>query len=329
MESARCILEDSKIGNEFWGHAVLTAAHIHNRLPSRSHEDKSPVEHWTGRVPEIGHLRVFGSTTWVHVQSEKRQKLDSKSIECLLVGYEEDAGTRVYRLYGTLKRKVILSRDVIIDKSSKANDANNFSTTTTIEWEKETRTTPTQQREAEKEDFLPLENIVPPLTPMSESGSGILETITVRPRPENESLLHGERERIVDTVPSGNSQQRRSQRVRNSSGHPEHQAQFALLAGQDLEPETLTDALNSPEREHWIAAWQSELTSLAQNNTWVIEPLPEDRSAIGCRWLFRKKEDGRYKARLVAKGYSQQPGIDFDETFAPVAKFTTIRLLLA
>lgn len=50
---------------------------------------------------------------------------------------------------------------------------------------------------------------------------------------------------------------------------------------------------------------------------------------IGCRWLFRKKEDGRYKARLVAKGYSQQPDTDYEETFAPVTRFTTIQLLVA
>jgi len=91
----------------------------------------------------------------------------------------------------------------------------------------------------------------------------------------------------------------------------------------------LTDAVNSEESGHWCEAWESELTFLAKNNTWVIEPLFQGPTAIGCCWLFKRKDDGRYKAHLEAKGYSQRLRIDNAETFALVAKFTTIPLQLA
>jgi len=55
MEGAQCMIEDSRLTKPFWGYAVTTAAHIHNRLPSRLHEYKSPLEHWTGETPSIGH----------------------------------------------------------------------------------------------------------------------------------------------------------------------------------------------------------------------------------------------------------------------------------
>ena len=83
-----------------------------------------------------------------------------------------------------------------------------------------------------------------------------------------------------------------------------------------------------------LKAMQEEYKSLMANGTWELSPVSHNRTPIGCKWVFRAKRDGtghvvRYKARLVVKGFAQVYGVDFHETFAPVAKFTTIRSILA
>ena len=190
MESARYLLEDSKLGKEFWGHTVLTAAHIHNCLPSCSQQNRSPLEHWTGKGPDIGYFRALGSPTWVHIPREKRQKLDPKSVRCLLVGYEEHAETRIYRLYNLEGRKLILSGDIIIDESSATYNTSKVSETATIEWDNGVLPVPVLAKgtEVEHNDFLPQHTIVPQAGPVA-AREGILDSITLRPRLATEPLL--------------------------------------------------------------------------------------------------------------------------------------------
>ena len=114
---ARSLLADANLGNEFRGYAVLATAHIINRMPSRAHEGKSPVEIRGEIKPSIGHLRVFGCPAHVLVPAETRRKIDPKSVRCLFIGYAEDPGTQVYKLYHKETRKTIVSRDVVFDES--------------------------------------------------------------------------------------------------------------------------------------------------------------------------------------------------------------------
>ncbi|KAK8619616.1 hypothetical protein V6N13_135898 [Hibiscus sabdariffa] len=107
----------------------------------------------------------------------------------------------------------------------------------------------------------------------------------------------------------------------------------AILVDQD-EPKTYQEAMASPDSEKWLEAMRSEMDSMSENQVWTLVEPPEGIKPIGCKWVFKKKTDmdgnvQTYKGRLVAKGFRQIHGVDYDETFSPVAMIKSIRILLA
>ena len=121
-----------------------------------------------------------------------------------------------------------------------------------------------------------------------------------------------------------------AQFVSYSNISPTYGAFIASLDSVTL-PKCWQEAKADPK---WRAAMNEELEALDKNKTWQIGPLPAGKKAVGCKWVFIVKQNPngrveRYKAQLVAKGYSQMYGIDYDETFALVAKMSTVRTLIS
>jgi hypothetical protein len=105
---------------------------------------------------------------------------------------------------------------------------------------------------------------------------------------------------------------------------------FTYVISSIFEPKSYKQASSIP---HWQTTMTNEIQALEKNQTWDLVILPQNKTGIGCKWVYRVKfkADGsveRYKVRLVAKGYTQQKGLEFFDTYSLVAKMTTVRVLL-
>lgn len=120
---------------------------------------------------------------------------------------------------------------------------------------------------------------------------------------------------------------------------PRHLEDYVIMAlnaehyVEDL-PQSVQEINNRKDKDKWHEALKEEIDSLRKNRTWTLVELPPGRKPIQSKWIFKIKrnEDGhieRYKARLVVKGCSQRKDFDYKETYAPVTRLTTIRVLLS
>ena len=110
------MLNEKKMHDYFWTEAIATAVYIMNRTPTTAVHGMTPEEKYTGRKPDISHLKVFGCIAYVYIPDERRTKLDPKAKKCIFIGYSLQQ--KGYRCYNPSTRRMQVSRDVVFDEMS-------------------------------------------------------------------------------------------------------------------------------------------------------------------------------------------------------------------
>ncbi|KAJ3686570.1 hypothetical protein LUZ61_015734 [Rhynchospora tenuis] len=340
QELARTMLHEFAVPKFLWAEAVNTACHVVNRACIRSKLKKTPFELWFGRTPNISYFRVFGSKCFVLDETPKVTKFDAKSTTGIFVGYSSTS--KAYRVYLPSSRIVVESVNVKFDENANEKAKEGISIVGAqgeVQAQEETQSQDIEFQTNQSQSPVIIEE---PLTHIDDNligGANHEENTNSEnqddtphdepqqdPQPGYEPL---EVLREVSSHPLSNVIGDPKEGVRTRLGLSHTIAHCAFVS--QLEPKTFKEANVDP---NWIVAMQEELNQFERNKVWELVPLPSGKQVIGTKWVFRNKLDEhgnvvRNKARLVAQGYKQQEGIDFEETFAPVARLESIRMLLA
>ena len=322
LNVARSLLFQSHIPLSYWGDCILTAVHLINRLPAPILNDKSPFEKLTNKIPDYTQLKSFGCLCYISTSPKNRHKFDPRAKACVLIGYP--AGVKGYKLLDIANNSIHISRHVVFHEELFPLVGSDLS--------------------SDSSSFFPDQIPKTPVTSL----------------PDDETSSHSSSVENLPTAvptdvtePSVQTSNRKSKQpaylkdyycnaIGSSTLHEISQflsygkvsplyLSFLVAIDKIKEPKTYSEA---KKLLVWDDPMDVEIDALEGTGTWEICTLPPDKTPIGCKWVFKVKfnADGtveRYKARLVAKGFTQQEGVDYHETFSPVVKLTTVKLILA
>uniref|UniRef100_A0A803P3R9 Integrase catalytic domain-containing protein n=1 Tax=Cannabis sativa TaxID=3483 RepID=A0A803P3R9_CANSA len=337
LNVARALFFQSKVPIEYWTECLLTAVFLINRSPTPNLQKRTPYEILFGKPPDYSDLKCFGCLAFASTITSHRTKFEPRARTCVFLGYPR--GIKGYKLLNTNPH--------IIDP---------FTTTVLPHSE----ITHTHITDYPAEDTC----VISPNPCLQDTFDNTSSTADAdAPGAQNQQENIAEQPATQHQQPSTSptaAAPRRSTRVskppsylqdfecynllqdKSNTSYPiskflsysklsKTYKAFILAVTTEFEPQNYKQAI---QFKRWLQAMDTELLALITNKTWTVVPLPTDKRAIGCRWVYKIKynSDGsveRLKARLVAQGYTQQEGLDFFDTFSPVAKMVTFKLLLA
>ena len=330
VEMGLTLMSQASMPLSYWDHAFHTAVYLINRLPSAYHENTIPYEMIFNKYPDYSFLKVFGCMCFPHLRPFNKHNLISGPVLVLFCGIHliiKDINVLIQRA------RFFLSRDVIFNESSfpfsvaKPHDSSPPSSVPSQLLALGVLPIPTAHPNPPSHSIGSIESLGSLSQPVELNSPQLVPTEqAASSTPVNDESSPST---ALSSPPPSQPPNTHPMQTRSKSGIVCPRLHPTLLL-TTAEPTSVKHALSSPE---WKEAMQQEYNALMANNTWSPVPLPSGRKAIGCKWVFRVKQnpDGsilKYKARLVAKGFNQIPGQDYSETFSPVMKPVTIRIML-
>uniref|UniRef100_A0A2N9HKD0 Uncharacterized protein n=1 Tax=Fagus sylvatica TaxID=28930 RepID=A0A2N9HKD0_FAGSY len=282
------------------GNIVITAAYIINRLPTPLLRGKSPFELLYGSSPNYENFHPFGCRVYPCLCNYMTNKFSLRSIPCIFMGYS--SSHKGFRCLDPTTSRIYITRHAQFDE-------HHFPFHHTSQ--------------AQPISSLQISNFLEPSlshTDMSPPS----------PAPHSQHIPQSESNPcIICTDPVNEFVQAPISYAGPSLSHSNSSTAF-------LEPVTEAPTSAASSSSHPMltrAKADEEIQALQSNRTWILVPRPANTNIVGSKWVFRTKylPDGsieRLKARLVAKGYTQVPGLDYTDTFSPVIKATTVRVVL-
>ncbi|KAH9668313.1 hypothetical protein KPL70_021366 [Citrus sinensis] len=348
----------SSIPNSYWGEAILTSTYLINRLPSKTLQFRTSLSVFLDHFPNINFFnslspKIFGCTVFVHNKQPNQSKLDPRALKCVFVGYSPSQ--KGYKCYSPCLKRFFPFYPNNHLQGENFDEDGHWDPSLSLPISQDVSFFPINSTLIEPGNVSvqpPLENSSPspfPITSPISSHGQEREAISERPlqvysrRPkasQQDQSLNQELDPRVSSDLDLPIAIRKA--IRTCTKHPisnfltctKLSSGFrAFIAKIDsvVVPKNIHEAFKDPK---WEKAVQEEMRALHDNGTWEVVDLPKGKKVVGSKWIFTVKykanrEVERYKARLVAQGFTQTYGIDYEETFAPVAKLNSIRVLLS
>ncbi|KAE8256647.1 hypothetical protein A4X03_0g5197 [Tilletia caries] len=331
-EMTASMLHSSGLAVQWWGHAILFAAVLLMKLTIL--DDGRSVWEWVHkRNPSLGKAQAFGSPCWVHVPAANRLKSDltvPKAWRRLMVSWPTDRSG--WGVYNENTGKVVFSRNVSFGPKLSHKVSELVPPCNIVELDNSPASLDYPESDG---DFSDAEDAAQP-EPEADVAPDFPPRGRKRREPEEGIQLpvNAPADRVQGVRRSTRSH--RGQRF--SRFHDTYATFFQESEGFlckimviDNDPASYGEAMSSAERNEWAKAFESELTSLINNKTLEEVVLPPGAKVVSTKWVCKTKRDAdgnylKHKARLVGRGFTQRYGIDYDETYAPVGRMTSLRI---